>query len=619
MAKILIKILKRGFLVFVIAQIALFSSNIFLKGKTENNLETNSKTIEKQLEDIALLNNSLVINSIPDYKISNSKTEVPNHSLSVDVWEKEVFTIEDSRNRQYGDGPLYNQLIKKKYTTDPIKILLVGDGFTSGEFNYLAENTYPNILESELNKKYPGLYKVTILGDNMSSFLRQSDLLTKKVMHQLEPDIVILTYTAGRLEPNYNENKYCREFNTCLEENESNKFDTALAYDYKNSNPKWRIIMCLKSESNLISTLFRKVLYPYYPNLAEYLALQYCNQEKIENGFNIPTGRAANLYKEPEKSPYYQDFLDYLQSTSSVINEYNKERDESGKRLASKYMVNLSWRTEHLYPEFNYKGRKFKSISAPLLTKYKEYGFTEIPIIKTREMIGFTKTWEVGSIQGTDGIDAGECYYNCTISQSQMRKNIDNYLTGVIEHPLKFRPGIVLESARAEDIKEVILNQHPGISLSNPENIDILDDYGPWFMSYKIINDSTFGFGYSKTVAPILKLTNEKSYKTLENAYCGRIDHPHSILSLNNSFFKEGDSIKIGYLEGEIEDLLLVVERRKINGERFLSDAYLLKTKEAVIFKYESDITSIYIGDNNKNCSEPGVQLKPFITTISKL
>jgi hypothetical protein len=200
-----------------------------------------------------------------------------------------------------------------------------------------------------------------------------------------------------------------------------------------------------------------------------------------------------------------------------------------------------------------------------------------------------------------------------------MRKNIDNYLAGVIEHPLKFRPGILIENAHAEDIKEVVLNKHPGISLSNPENLDILDDYGPWYISYKKIDDSTFGFGYSKTVAPIIKNTNEKSYKTLENAYCGRIDHPHSLLSLNNSFFKEGDSIKIGYLEGEIKDLLVVVERRKINGERYLSDAYLLKVNEAFIFKYESEITSIYIGDNSKNCSEPGVQLKPFITTISKI
>lgn len=619
MVKILIKIGKRAFLIIVITQIALISSNILLKGKTENNLKTISTTIENQLKDLSFVNNSLNIKTVPDYKITKEIIGLPVPSKSVEVWQREVFTIEDSRNRQYGDGPLYTNLVTKNYTTDPIKILILGDGFTTGEYNNLSEDTYPNILESELNKKYPGLYKVTILGDNMSSFLRQSDLLTKKIIDKLEPDIVILTYTAGRLEPNYNEKKYCREFNTCLKENESNKFDTALAYDYEKSTPKWRIIMCLKGESNFITNLFRKVLYPYYTNLAEYLALKYCNSERIKNGFNIPTGRAANLYTDPENSPYYFDFIQYLKSTSSVIDAYNKERNETGKRLASKYMINLSWRTEHLYPELSYKGRIFKSISGPLIRKYNEYGYTEIPNLNTREIIKETKTWEVGNIQGTDGSDNGECYYNCEITQSQMRKNIDNYLTGVIKHPLKFRPGILLQTAYAEDIRALVLKDHPGVSLSNPENKDILLDYGPWYISYKKINEYNFGFGYSNTFSSILKNTNEKSYNKLENAYCGRIDHPHSLFSLNHLFFKEGDNIKIGYLEGEIKDLIVVAERRKINGKRYFTDAYLLKVGEAFLMRYESNITSIYIGDYNKDCSEPGGQLKTFTTTISKL
>jgi len=596
----------------------LISSNIYLKGKTENNLATNTTSNEKQLADISQINNSINIKSIPNYRESRVKIEIPTQSNSKDVWEKEIFTIEDSRNRQYGDGPLYNQLVEKKYTTDPIKILLVGDSFSTGEFHNLSENTYPKILENELNKEYPGLYKVTVLGDSMSSFLHQSELLTKKLLHQLEPDLVILTYTAGRLMPNYNEAKYCREFNTCLKENESNKIATALAHDYDNSNPKWRIIMCLKNDKTIISSLFRKVLYPYYSNLAEFLAKEYCTEERIHSGFNIPTGRAANLYSSPEQSPYYNDFLQYLESSSLVIGQYNKERDESGKRLASKYMVNLSWRTEHLYPEFTFKGRKFKSISGPLISKYKEYGFTEIPTPVTREMIGNKKTWEVGSIQGSDGIDAGECYYNCEIKPSQMRKNITNFINGVINHPLKFRPGITIQKAHAEDIKREILKNHPGISISDPENNNIIDDYAPWFISYKKIDDNNFVYGYSDTIAVQIKNNDDKTFKSLKNTYCGRINHPYTTFSINNSFFKEGDNLKIGYSEGEIEDMIVVVERSKGNGERFLSEAYLLKNKEAVSIKYEKEITSIYLGDYNVVCTDPSSSLKPFLSTISK-
>ena len=617
-AKILIKLGKITFLVFLIAQIVLLSSNILLKNKTENNLVTDSKTLEQQLQDISILNNNLNIKSIPDYKISKVKTALPKPSESVEVWQKEIFTIEDTRNRQYGDGPLYNQLVEKKYTSDPIKILILGDNFTTGANKYLSENSYPNILESELNNKYPGLYKVTVLGDNMSSFLRQSDLLTKKKMHKLEPDVVILTYTAGRLEPNYYENKYCREFNTCLKENESGKIETALGYDYNKSNPKWRIIMCLKSENNLISTLFRKVLYPYYSNLAEFLALKYCNFEKIKAGFDIPTNRDANLYSEPESSPYYNDFIQYLNSTSSVIDEYNKERNESGKRLASKYMINLSWRTEHLYPELSYKGRKFKSISGPLITKYNDYGYTEIPTLNSREIIGKTKTWEVGNIQGRDGSDNGDCYYNCKISQSQMRKNISNYLAGVIDHPLKFQPGILFQNAHAQDIKEIINKNHPAISISNPENTDILDDYGPWYISYKQIDANNFGYGYSDSVAAMIKNKSKKTYETLKNTYCARIGHPYTLFSLNNSFFNKNDSIKIGYIEGGIENLMVVIERKKTNNERFLSDAYLIKNKEAIVLKFDKEITSIYLGDISKSCTEKDSQLLPFKISLGR-
>ena len=619
MGKKIYKTAKVFLFTMIFLQIVLFSLNIILNGKTENNLITNSKTIEKQLDDISALNNSLKIDKVPEYSNTLFKTEIPEHSVSKEIWEKEIFTIEESRNRQYGDGPLYNQLVEKKYTSDPIKILIVGDGFSSGEFNNLSELTYPKILEAELNKKYPGLYKVSVLGDNLSSFLRQSDLLTKEVMTQLEPDLVILTYTAGRLEPNYNENKYCKEFNTCLKFNESNKFDTSLGYDYNYSNPKWRIIMCLKGNDNIISSLFRKVLYPYYPNLAELLASKYCTFERIKNGFDIPTGRNANLYTDPVNSPYYNDFLHYLSSTSSVINEYNKERDESGKRLASKYMVNLSWRTEHLYPEFGYKGRKFKSISGPLISKYSQYGFIEIPTPKTREMIGYTKTWEVGSIQGRDSDHDKECYYNCEISQSQMSKNIKNYLTGVIDHPLKFRPGILIQNAHAADLKEEILKKHPGISLSNPENGDILDDYGPWYISYRKIDVDNFALGYSTGVAPVIKNTNKRSYATLENSYCARINHPHALLSINNSFFTDGESIKVGYAEGEIENLIVVVERKRDSGERILSEAYLLKNNQALTIKYDESITGLYLGDNSIKCNNSKTQLKPFTATVGRI
>ena len=64
--------------------------------------------------------------------------------------------------------------------------------------------------------------------------------------------------------------------------------------------------------------------------------------------------------------------------------------------------------------------------------------------------------------------------------------------------------------------------------------------------------------------------------------------------------------------------MIVVVERSKSNGERFLSEAYLLKNNEAVSIKYEKEITSIYLGDYNVECADPSPSLKPFLSTISK-
>jgi hypothetical protein len=64
--------------------------------------------------------------------------------------------------------------------------------------------------------------------------------------------------------------------------------------------------------------------------------------------------------------------------------------------------------------------------------------------------------------------------------------------------------------------------------------------------------------------------------------------------------------------------MIVVVERSKSNGERFLSEAYLLKNNEAVSIKYEKDITSIYLGDYNVVCNEEGTALPKFTAMLSK-
>ena len=314
----------------------------------------------------------------------------------------------------------------------------------------------------------------------------------------------------------------------------------------------------------------------------------------------MPTDRDPFYYKDPINSPYFNDFLEYLSKSNSAIEEYNQERIKASKPPVKKYMINLTWIKDHFYPPV----AGGKSYSRAFIKGYQAYGYQEIPNTNARNHILIQDYTKLGNVQGGDQTD-GICFYDCEIKESQMAQNISNYEKGVLNHPLVYRFGTQLHTAFAQDLETYLRDDFKPNS-SSPINVEnILDEYGPWFISYKKIDENNFAIGNYD-----LNLSG--------NTYCGRINHPHALFSINNSFFKEGESINIGYSEGEISDLIVVVERSKASGERFLSEAYTIKSKEELVIVYKSDITSIYLGDNSKNCSENDNALSKFTVILSK-
>ena len=589
-----------NFLPIIVFLATLFLINLILTGKVDNNDKSFTQSSESLKLEIESRNNLATVSNKPTFTKVKNLIETPNSSTSIELWQKEKGIIGNSRNRLFLSGPELFQPVTLQYQDNPINILFVGDSYSNGQFGNLNESTYPRLLENQLNSESPGAYKVSVLANAKSSFLRQSDWLSKERLVRYQPDAIILTYTAGRLIPHFYEKKYCKQYNTCIKDGESDLYNDALANDYESATTKYRIIMCLESESTFLGAVFRKILYPYLTNLAEFLAVKYCTYDKIKRGFDRPTDRDPSYYKDPTTSPYFDDFLEYLANSNSAIEQYNKERTKAGKAPVKKYMINLTWIKEHFYPPV--AGRK--SYSGALIKAYQAYGYQEIPNINARNHVLTQDYTKLGNVQGGDQAN-GICFYGCEISESQMAQNIKNYEKGVLNNPLVYRFGSQLHTAFAADLDIFLKNEFKPKSNFPITVENILDEYGPWFISYKKIDTNNFAYGNYD-----LNLSG--------NTYCGRINHPHTLFSINNSFFKEGDNINIGYSEGEISELIIVVERSKASGERFLSEAYSIKSKEELVINYKSDITSIYLGDRSKNCIEKGNALPKFTVILSK-
>ena len=593
-------ILLFNFLPIFVFLATLFLVNLILAGKVENNDKSFTKSSESLKLEIESRNNLATVSNKPTFTKVKNLIETPNSSSSIELWQKEKDIIGNSRTRLFLSGPELFQPVDLQYQDNPINILFVGDSYSNGQFGDLNESSYPRILENKLNLESPGAYKVSVLANSKSSFLRQSDWLSKERLIKYQPDAIVLTYTAGRLIPHFYEKKYCKQYNICIKDGQSELYNDALANDYESATTKYRIIMCLESENTMLGVVFKKFLYPYFTNLAEFLAVKYCTYDKIKRGFDMPTDRDPSYYKDPTTSPYFDDFLEYLTNSNSAIEEYNKERAKAGKSPVKKYMINLTWIENHFYPPV----AGSKSYSGTLIKAYQVFGYQEIPNTNARGHILSQDYTKLGKVQGGDQKD-GICFYSCEIKESQMAQNIKNYENGVLNHPLVYRFGSQLHTAFAEDLNNFLKNEFKPKSNFPITVENILDEYGPWFISYKKIDTNNFAYGNYD-----LNLSG--------NTYCGRINHPHTLFSINNSFFKEGENINIGYSEGEISELIIVVERSKPSGERFLSEAYTIKSKEELVVSYKSDITSIYLGDNSKNCSGKGNALPKFTVILSK-
>jgi len=532
---------------------------------------------------------------------------VPAPDPDSKVWDRELFARETSRPMIFGFGPSMNKPVPLNYADDPYRILIVGDSYSYGMFHELTENNYNRRLEQLLNIPSGGAYEVVTLAADQASFLRQSDWITKEKLQEINPDAVVLTYTMNRTHPTFLEEKYCVEFNICVSDGQGKPFDDMMGHEFTRSTKKWRIIMCLRADTGPVSWMLRKVLYPHFTNIAEFVASRYCTDERAKLGLDLPTER-TNPDGEITDSPYIGDFYDYLTRVRSAVDAQPRKIDT--------YVVNLAWMPVHMWPSLNDGSAVMRSIVGPLFDIYEQYGFENIPVPTARRMIQEGRTWELGDLQGKDPITVrNNCVYDCVLTDAQWRTDLEAFAAGLINHPLKYRPGNVIQHGFATDLADFFHKKHPvtaTLGLTQP----LVVDHMPWYITPRgnEPNRTSIQFSTANVEHADNVMYETGGYKF--NTPCARVGHPHAIVGLSGSNVDAAEGMRVQHRGGMYEELLVVFEFEEPNGRRVLTTAVQLPRGSFYDLKDVKGLRSVIVADTSTDCQNRLLKLKPFDVSL---
>lgn len=521
------------------------------------------------------------------------------------AWEGEIRIRETSREQMHGRGPSVRKPVEYTYRPERKRILLIGDSYIYGYSHEVKENVFDRQLEQLLQRANNGAYEVVTLATDQSSFLRQSDWVTPEKLAVIDPDIVILTNTMGRLQPTFMEQKYCRQFNTCVEDGQLRPMEDATGHTLDRANDKWRIMLCLRADDGLVSKLFRNVLYPYLPNIGEYLAMRYCTKERILKGVDVPTERSA-FEGDYEQHPFIGDL-------DEALSRIRRSVDGLDKPVAT-YMLNLPWEPRQLSKPTIVNGHSNPPALGPIFDRFEKYGFEEIPRPLADEVMISRELWKANDVQGdSKGTTRNRCVYDCQVSEQQWRANLRMYTEGLIAHPMKYRQGNVMQYAIAKDLTAFLLERHPvtapqGLGPSQP----LVLEYTPAFLALGA-NSSDYATVHHYRNNRLLGRSLGYDWNGVWlAASCARMGAPHAVVALNGNNFAAGDQLKVGYHRGTRDDLVLMFERRDEVGNLVPVRTVRLSQGSSYTLSDTDGISNVYIADTTVGCGDKEVVLEPF-------
>ncbi len=223
-------------------------------------------------------------------------------STLLPVWEQENRYLMHANSLRFGHGPeLSEQVVTALEKKEKITVVAAGDSYVWGQGSEDAASRWHQILEHDLNSRGGETFDVVPVTRLASSTMDIADWLSEERLSKLKTDAIVIMFGVNDYNPSYHESWICREFNTCIVDNQSPV----------STNPLNRqLIECLKGDASPAGWFMRKFLNRYLPNVSRVLIERYCDPDRISAEMAIP--QEGKVITDPVNSPYWEDFLKSL-------------------------------------------------------------------------------------------------------------------------------------------------------------------------------------------------------------------------------------------------------------------------------------------------------------------
>lgn len=543
------------------------SENYFFNIDDENTMDTTytSKANEYYITDNKFNNDITASNVI--FKPSTSSKD----------WERENKYLDDSTFFHGGYGPDLKTQHPKLENDNRINILLVGDSFVYGEAIENAEIRWERMMQYYLDKlsleKYnKKVFNVIPIGRGASSFNNYLEWITDERIKKYDADAVVFQFLGNDDYPSFTEKKFCRELNTCTEDDQPNY--------YGDCGPRCLLAACLLGESSFLGTFLKNYLNPYFPNTGRVILERYCDPDKINKRLGLYS--EGNYLNNREGSPYYQFFKDNVVDFGERIKINNK------------------------IPFFVYQPSNELNSALEGIIDIKQFNNLNVPSIK----LLVDNNFQI--------IEREELYHFYKASIENSRNEETLFL-----NPLDKHPNGLLTSRYGMDTANKIFTYFDNKDIFTTNFLSNFEDYNPKLeisnylpqSTYLVSSNNKHTFTHNllsferntPTYYPFSTNDNFKSYANRKGQYfpCARVNHPHT----RHIFTRDisdlvGREIKITSVSDKDLYLLPIgidVDGKEINYNSFKFDAL---TQSNLVFTIPENFIGFILIDNSKKCEE---------------
>jgi hypothetical protein len=486
-------------------------------------------------------------------------------------WERENKYLDQSTFFHGGYGPdLITQHPKLK-NGNKLNILLVGDSFVYGEAIENSEIRWERMMQYYLDKlsieKYnKKLFNVIPIGRGASSFNNYLEWVTDERLKKYNADAVVFQFLGNDDYPSFTEKKFCRELNTCTEENQPNY--------YGDCGPRCLLASCLLGESSFFGTFLKNYINPYFPNTGRVILERYCDPDKINQRLGLYS--EGNYINNREGSPYFDYFTD------NVV--------DFGKEIKTKSIPFYFYQPSNEFNKNVLNGindiSQFNNLTMPSIKLLLDNNFD---IIERKELFNF---------------------YKSSISELRIAESL--YL-----NPLDKHPNGLLTSRYGMDTANEIFSYFENKETFTFDFLAKFENYAPKFEISNYLPQSTYltkskdKYTFTHNINDFYINTPEY-YHFLKNNKkegqyfpCARVNHPHTRHIFTRDVFDlVGEEIKITAIGAK--DLYLLPIGIDADGKEFYFNSFKLTAlaQSNLNFIIPEHFIGFILIDNSKKCED---------------